>query len=121
MLVSNSRSWGLRIRSSCINVSEKASKIFFAVIDTLLPFILLDRFNSIWAKGEATFAEKASIKTRNYQTKFWSVRKRTVGIGKGIYLLVIAPVVAPIMALIMEWKIFIPSVPPSSGSEDLSG
>src|ERR1700722_17756155 len=85
MFVSNSRSRGLRIRSSCINVSEKASKICFAVIGHTSPFILRNRFNSIWAKGEATFAEKPTINARIFQTEFYSVRKRTVGEGRRLF------------------------------------
>src|SRR5208282_6463959 len=41
-LVNNSRSCGLRIRSSCINVSEKESRICFAVIAHTPPSIFLN-------------------------------------------------------------------------------
>ena len=56
-LVSNSRSCGLRIRSSCINVSEKESRICFAVIRHTPPSVWLNVLVPVGRNGEAAFAE----------------------------------------------------------------
>src|ERR1700689_2207679 len=97
--VSNSRSCGLRMRSSRINVSEKESRICFAVIRHTPPNICLNVLVPVGRNGEAAFAEtvpprQAIIKQKNYRLA---------------------------MAPIIEWKIFIPSVQPSSGSAERSG
>jgi hypothetical protein len=55
-LISSSRSRGLRIRSSCINVSEKASRICFDVIPHTPPCNCMKCLNS-GAKGGSRFAE----------------------------------------------------------------
>jgi hypothetical protein len=68
-LVINSRSRGLKIRSSCINVSEKASRICFAVIEHTPPLSCLGRLSSSWEIEERSGGD-SSRKPRNYQTDF---------------------------------------------------
>jgi hypothetical protein len=71
ILVSNSRSRGLRIRSSCIKVSEKASRICFAVIGHTPPSRGWDRLSSVWAKWGSTSGGDIITKAADYQLKIW--------------------------------------------------
>jgi hypothetical protein len=68
-LIRSSRSRGIRIRSSRINVSEKASRICFAVIWHTPPIVWLNRFSSSGANGEAAFAKNTTTKRVDYQTE----------------------------------------------------
>jgi hypothetical protein len=70
-LISNSRSRGLRIRSSCINVSEKALRICFAVIGHTPPNSWLNVSVPVGRNGESSFAETVPPSRRIIKQNFY--------------------------------------------------
>jgi hypothetical protein len=71
--MSNARSCTLKIRSSCIRVSEKESRICFGVIEDTPPCVCLRR-NIIYTTGEAdadNIAESLEKNQENSNSQVW--------------------------------------------------
>ena len=108
-----------RAQNAFILASEfrkKRQESVSIVIRHTPPYVSSNVFKFHWGEMGSAFAETVAGKSNDYQTESVEGKRATrqdFRLMRNFYLAAIAPTI--------DWKIFIPSVPPSSGSADRSG
>src|SRR5205085_713976 len=109
MALSNARSCGLKIRSSCSNVWEKESRTCFGVMADTPPCVERIGLGNPHCRGSST---DNTTSKRESPRKFLREEVKRGGCVADYRVT---------SADTMDWRIFTPSVPPNSGSAERSG